>query len=494
MASELKKKAVKSVAWVSIGQVARQLMSLVVTGVLARLLMPEAFGLVGMAAVFLAVMETFQELGLSSAVIQRQDVTEEQLSTVFSITIICGIAIAAVVAVASPLIAAFYHKPELAPITRLMGLSFFITSFLHIPQALLKKALHFRTLVLIQIGVGLGSSAVSVILAFLGLGVYALVWGNLVNDLLLVAAVWAAVGWRPTVMPRLASAWKLIAFGGNFTGAGVCYYIRSSADSLLIGRFVGATALGIYGMAYRIMLLPMRRVTWSLSQIAFPIFSVVQDDKDRVARGYLQMAHIVALVTFPAMAGLVIVAPEAVRVVLGEKWMRAAFLIQVLALIGALQAVSAPVSNVLRSQGRPDLQFGYEAFAAVVAVVGFLVGLRWDVEGIAVSYSVTQVLVTPILLHLGFRLVGLSFRAFFAALRGPAFATLAMALSVLLYREYGLKVAGLGPLWLLGSEMVIGVTVYALVLLLIAPGTYTDLISLVNVLIGKTKSEAVPAA
>lgn len=482
MVSELKQKAVKGAGWLGAGQVVSQVISLGVTAVLARLLLPEAFGLVGMVVVFTALLEMFQDLGLTSAVIQRQDVTEEQLSTVFVITVATGALLAGLTAAVGPLIAAFYSEPELATVAKLMGLGFLIQSFVHVHAALLRKALRFRKLVLIRIGSAVCGGAVGITSALLGFGVYALVFGGLARELVFSAVMWATVSWRPSAKFRLRSVGSLLRFGGNVTGAGVFVYLRWNAANLLVGRFLGAGALGIYALAQRIMFLPLRRVSVQLSQVAFPAFSSVQHDRPRVARGYLQMARMVAFIVFPAMGGLLLVAPEAVRVVLGEKWLRAVFLIQVLAVPGALQCISGPLTHVLRSQGRAKLHFHYEIFATALTLAALVMGLRWGIEGVAACYSVSQVLLSPIMCYLAARLVGMTFRDFWRALRAPLLGMVTMAVVVLAYRVSAIRVAHLSMLPLLCSEVALGIAVYVGALRLFAPAIYVDTLGLLKLL------------
>ncbi len=487
MVSELKQRAVKSIGWVAVEQVAVQLIALAIKIVLAHLLAPEAFGLIAMVSVYTAFLELFQELGLTSAVIQRKDVSEEQLSTVFLITLALGAALSGLTAAGAPLVAGFYGEAKLAPVTMLLGLTFFVQSFVHVHEALLRKALRFRMLALVRIGCHLAGGVVAVGMAAAGLGVYALVGQALSAELGRTVVVWLASPWRPRARPRLGSAVPLVSFGASVTGASVMEYVSRNADYLLIGRFLGKGPVGIYSMAYTIMLAPLRRISAQLSRVAFPAFSQVQHDRPRVARGFLQMAGVIALAAFPAMAGLMIVAPEAVRVVLGERWLRAAFLIQVLAPAGALQAISGPLTHVFRAQGRADLHLRYEAAATAVTVAAFAVGLRWKLEGVAVCYAISQVLLCPAKCWLAFRLIDARLLSLWRAVRGPACAAALMAAVVLGYRAFatrGLELPGYG---LLVTEVPLGVAAYGAALYLVSPGTYAELLSLGRVLLARMR-------
>ncbi|MCK4374051.1 MAG: lipopolysaccharide biosynthesis protein, partial [Candidatus Brocadiae bacterium] len=395
---------------------------------------------------------------------------------------ILGAVLAGLTALGSPLIAAFYGKPELATIAKLLGLSFFISSFVHVPAALLRKALDFRKLVLIGICCRLVGGAVGITLAFLGFGVYALVYQGLSRALLYSIAVWFAVGWRPRWTFRLKSVTGMVRFGANLTGAGFLAYLACNMDYLLIGRFLGAAALGVYTIAYQIMLLPLRRVSSQLARVAFPAFSSVQQDKGRVRRGYLQMTSIIALASFPAMMGLLVVAPEAVPVLLGEKWLRSIVLIQVLALSGALQSVTGTAGSLYRSQGRTDVQFRLELLTTPVVRAAFVIGLRWNVEGVAVCYTISQLIVIPVKCHFAFKLVGLSFREMYRALRGPLLASVSMAALVVSYRLLAIWLLGPSTPVLLCSEIALGVAAYAAALAAVEPTAYAQFFGVLKLL------------
>ncbi len=466
MTSDLKKKAVRGAGWLGVGQLASQIMSMTITVLLARLLSPQAFGLVGMVAVFTAFLELFQELGLSSAIIQKKDPTEEQLSTVFYINLACGAALSLITVAASPLIARFYNEPELKRIASLMGLTFFIYSFAHVQGALVRKDLDFGKFVLTRIASRLVGSGLAIYLALKGYGVYALVWQNLCTAALFSATLWAIVGWRPRARPRLKSAGKMIGFGANITGSAFLDYLNKNADYLLVGRFIGAGALGVYTIAYQIMLLPIRRVSSQLSQVAFPTFSAVQDDLPRLRRGYLQMIHLIGLACMPAMIGLLIVAPEAVSVVLGTKWTDVAPVLRILAVPGIIASFSGTVSPLFRSQGRPDIHLRFGLISTPLRLISLSLGLWWGarqgrgVQGVAFGYALSVYLLTPAYIWLGYSLIKLRWRSFFSAVRGPLFATAAMGSAVVSYRAFIMGLTSTGRPLLLWSEIPVGAAVY----------------------------------
>lgn len=474
MPSELKKKAVRGAGWLTLGQFANQGMSLVVTGILARLLTPEAFGLVGMVVVFTAFLEMFQELGLSSAVIQKQDSTEEQLSTVFFITVALGALLAALTAAVSPAVAWFYDEPELKTVTTLLGLNFFLNSVVHVPAALLRRELSFGRLVLIGLAANILSAGIAVSLAFGGAGVYALVAKTLSFTLVDGLLVWIVSGWRPRGKPRLKAVRQMFGFGANITASGFLVYVVQNADYLLIGRLLGKGALGYYTLAYRIMRLPMRRLTAQISRVAFPAFSAVQNDIARVRRGFLELTRIIAVMSFPAMCGLILVAPEAIPVLLGEEWRPVIFLVQVLALAGAVSSVTSGSTHLFRSQGRPEILLRFHLVYTPLMVAGFAVGTHWGVRGVAVAYSVLHCALSPVPIILAARLIKLSLRDYIMALRAPIIASAVMMVAVGGFRMIALDVLEVGRAPLLLAEIGLGVVTYLAAMAVVGRTVYAQ--------------------
>lgn len=480
MSSDLKGKAVRGVGWLAFGQAARQITGLVVTAVLARLVLPEAFGLVGMVVALTGFLEVFQEVGLGAAVVQRQDITEEQLSTVFFITVACGLALTAIAAALSPLVAAFYGRPELRHLTMLLGLNFFMVSLMGVHSSLLRKAMDFRTLTLIGVSISVLSGVVGVIMAYMGMGVYALVGQTLVREFLTVATTWAIVRWYPKVRPRLGSVKELMTFGANVTGLEVLYYLQKSMDMVLIGRFLGAALLGIYTMATSVLIMPVRRVTSVLTQVAFPTFSAIQGDLPRIRRGFMQMLSVVSSASMPMMAGILVVAPEAVAVLLGPRWQRAAFLMRVLAVIGVLESLAALVSPIFKSLGKVRLQLCLSTVTTTLILCSYLIGIRWEIEGIVIAYAICRVVTLPLVCGFAFRLIGLSVHDFFRSVRGALGCALAMTLVVLAYRYVAMRFLAVPALPLLITEISLGVVAYAAAIRILVPEKYAEAVAMLK--------------
>ncbi len=495
MADDLKQRTVRGVAWIGAGQLYGQFLQLVVFGTLTRLMAETEFGLLVAVGAFTAFMEIFQELGLTLAVIQRKDVTEEQLSTVFAVTVGLGAAIAALMAlVVAPLAVRCYGEPRLLTITALLGLPFLIGSAAQVPSALLRKRLAFSRVV----GVGIVSatigSAVGIWAAFQGFGVYALIIRSLTTGTLRTVGLCAVGGWVPTCMPRLRSALGLFRFGAFATASSLLGWLHNWADKILVGRYLGLSLLAYYHLAFRIMWLPMRKVTQHVTQVAFSAFSAVQDDKARVRRGFADMSKKLGLVSFPMLIGLFAVAPEAVKVFLGPKWDRdmAMLLIRIMAVPGCLVAVGESVWTIFRSQGRPDVQFKFDCVSTAVLIGAFIYGFRWGVVGVAASYGLARAVLSFPKCGLAFRLIGFKWRDYWAALRTPIFATLGMAAAVFGYRAYAHSFGATPWLLLFVAEITVGAIAYAGMIWLIDREVYYDAVRLAKLFIERRRGGTRP--
>jgi O-antigen/teichoic acid export membrane protein len=377
---------IRHISWTAFSQVARVGIQFVTGAILARLLTPADYGLVGLSAVFIGFAGLFASLGLGSAVIQRRNVTDDDLSFVFWTNIATGLLLTALTVAAAPLIAGFYEEPRLVELTRLSALGFLISGAGILPQALLQKGMAFQKLAIFEVGATIVASAVGIYLAVAGYGVYSLVLMGLLTQLQATCLRWFLVGWRPKFRMRSLVAKELLFFGGNLAGFGAINYWARNADNLIIGKFLGAVELGFYGRAYNAVLFPVNQVQEVLGPVLFSTFSGLQDQKGELRRLYLRACEAISLVAFPLMMGLLVTAGDFVQIVYGDKWVRVVPLVRVLAIAGFGNAVATTVGWIFTSLGRTDLMLRWGIFSTVVLVSAFLVGLKWGVMGVAIAY------------------------------------------------------------------------------------------------------------
>lgn len=388
----LRQKTFKGLFWSFLSQGGRQVSQIVITTILARLLSPNDFGILAMVTVFTNFAMIFSEMGVSSALVQKQDTHERHYYSAFWLNILVGIGLMLIFMAASPLIAWFYKKPELKPILCVVAINFLFSSFTIIQQAILTKEMDFKSLAIRDIIAVVLAGTIGIILAYHGFGVWSLVYQLISFTLINALLLWILSPWRPRFEFAVSDIKDILHFSANLTGFNVLNYFSRNIDQLLIGKFLGTEALGYYSLAYKIMLYPLQNISWVISKVMFPAFSKIQGDLEKVRINYLKMVKAISLVTFPLMAWLFSVAPELVTVFLGEKWKPIIFLIRIFCFCGIIQSIHTTCGGLLLSQGKPEIHLRLGFFSAVLNTIAISIGLQWGVGGVATCYLIIQVL------------------------------------------------------------------------------------------------------
>lgn len=413
----LRKKTISGLFWSVLSQGGKQVSQFVITAILARLLSPADFGLVAMATVFTGFAMIFGELGISSALIQKQDLDEDHWSSAFWLNLLVGFFLAIIFYFSAPFIALFYKKPELVSILQVLSINFILVSFTIIQQTILTKEMNFRSLMVRDILAVIVSGFLGIVLAFRGWGVWSLIVQTLTFSIVNGVLLWILSKWRPRfVFSRLAIR-DIFHFSANVTGFQIINYFGRNIDQLLIGKFLGTQALGYYSLAYKLMLLPLQNISWMITRVMFPAFSLIQNDITKLRVNYLKMIKYIAVITIPLMLGLFFIAKDLVLVFYGPKWLLTVSLIQVLVFCGMVQSIGTTVGIIYQSLGRADIQFKFTLFVSVpTAVLSVLIGLRYGIVGVAIAYTLRTIMVTFISHIIANRLLLLSMREFLGSL------------------------------------------------------------------------------
>lgn len=370
------------------------------TAVLARLLSPSDFGLIGMATVVVGFAAMFKDAGLSMATVQRDQITREQISTLFWVNVMLNIILAACVLASAPLVALFYRREELAGITAALSLSFVISGFMIQHQALLRRHMHFFALATIAIAAQVANLGTSVALAALGWGYWSLVGGAIALSLAGTTLTWVLCPWRPSRPRRRTGARDMLRFGGQLTGFNVLNYFSRNMDNVLIGRVLGAQALGYYNKAYHLMTQPLAQINAPVSAVAVPALSRLLHDPLRYRAFYTRMLSSITTVTTPIIVFLAVYSEEVVRIVLGDRWLSVAPIFTILAFAGFWQPATNTTGWLFVSQDRTRQMLYWGVFSSVVVVTSFVVGLSWGVIGVAAAYAVASVcLQVPLIIY-----------------------------------------------------------------------------------------------
>jgi O-antigen/teichoic acid export membrane protein len=432
--AELGGLVVRGVGWMMASQVAVQALGFVTTIVVARFLGPREVGLATEALVFSSLGLVIVDFGFGSAVIQRATLTEADKSTAFWAGMGLGVTLTlAGVALSWP-IASVYGEPRVQPLFAVLSLTFLFTAPGIVQAALLTRELHFRSLEIRTIAATAVSCAAGIALAVLDFGAWAIIVQTLVISGVSTALLWRAASWRPSATFSAASLRSMARYTTHVFGTKAVAWGSVNVDNFLIGRFLGPTALGAYAIAFSVMLTPVVRIANPLLQVFFPAFSKVRAP-DRIAVLWLRATRMLALVTVPAMLGLIAVGPDFVDAIFGEEWHAAVAVIQILAVAGLLQALTALNAGILQTLDRTRTLFRFTVVLSITTIAAVAAGLPFGIDGVATGYLIVTATLQPIFILLTARALGISLRTWLRSVAGVLQAGIGMLAVVLAARE-----------------------------------------------------------
>ena len=370
-------------------QVVKVVVQLGTIVILGRLLDPHAFGLIAMVAVVLTFVDAFKDLGLSTATIQRNDISHSDVSTLFWVNASLGIVAALIVFAAAPLLSWFYGESELTGITRWLCVGFVLGGLSTQHLALLRRQMKFSALAFIQVGAEVAGMCAAIFAAYEGAGYWALVVQRIVWALLIFAGTWGFCGWRPGLPGSIAKVKDLLGFGGNVTLSNLINYSTQNLDQVLIGWYWGASPLGLYDRAHRLLLVPINNLNTPLFAVAMPALSRLAGDAVRYRRAYLMMIEKLIMITMPGAALLIALPDVVVQVLFGDKWLDAAPILGWLAIAALYQPVSYTCSWLLMSQNRTNEMPTLGLIGSCVTVAAIVSGLPFGAVGVAAAYALS---------------------------------------------------------------------------------------------------------
>ena len=447
--------------------------------VLARLLTPDEFGVFAIALVVSMLLDQMKDFGTGAAIIQRDSVDDKLLNSVFYLNLALGAVLAVGMYLTAEPVASLLGNPRAAPVLQVFAAVTLVTSLGQIHFSLLRRDLRFFDIA-VMTSVGATTNAlISVGAALLGLGYWAPVLGVVVGAVVGMIMVWMYDRWRPSLTFSLTSLRSIWSYSVHLFGSNIIFMLFNQLDKLIISRFLGSAPLGVYTLAQRTVTSPMAAVSSVVAEVSFPVFSRLQDDHTTLRNGFLRATRVVALVTFPAMAGLAVLADPAVRVVFGAQWLDLIPVIWLLAPTAAIQSLTAYSSQLTLATGRSKLLYRMGLINLIVIGVLELVAVRWGLVGVAAAFAVGTLLLAPMWLVVSFRTIGLSLRAYLRGLVPHLWITAAMAAATWV-AAYGVGQAG-GPVWLeLMVGVLVGVAMYALLVFRVRPPALTDALAVLS--------------
>jgi O-antigen/teichoic acid export membrane protein len=383
----LEKQVISGLKWSAAAKLLTQVIAWAVTLLVIRLLVPGDYGLMAMSAVVISIFAGVAELGFGASLVQARDPTRDDFARVGGALIILNAACVVLVCVTAPGVARLFDQPRLELVLQVASAQFLLSAFAAIPEALAYRQLRFKWLAATDIVAGLGASALTLVLALKGAGVWALVISNLVGYLIrtLMLAVGGGVV-RPTF--RLRGIGQFVRFGGAWSGARFVWQLTYQSDVIVAGRFLSQEAVGIYSVAVQLANLPLGKVMGLVNRVAFPAIARLQGDMSRIKGSLLDSTRLLALAVIPMLWGISAVAEEFVDVALGAKWHSVILPLQLIALATPLRMFSTLFATAVSSIGRADIELVNTLVSLATSVVAFVVGVQWGIRGLAIAYVV----------------------------------------------------------------------------------------------------------
>ena len=478
-APQLRTRVSTGLAWSGGARITQQGLQFAFSVILARLLSPPDYGLMAMALVFTGVAGVIAEFGFSSALVQKAKLDERDADTVFWISLGSGVLLATVVSLSAPLLASFYAKPTLRAIFPVVSLTFVFSGAGNVAYALLQREMNFRAIAWCDTIAFVGAALLGIGLAAAGAGVWALVTQAVFTPLALGIARCISAKWFPRFRFSVEAVKSMTAFTANLYAFNFVNYWARNGDNLLIGKFFGASSLGVYNRAYALMLLPITQINSVVSQVAFPTLASLQHDKARVANLYCRALGMVTLIAFPVMSGMACVATPFILVLYGSKWAGVAPLLQILAVVGMIQVVVNSMGWIFLSQGRTDLLFRYGVIFSVAVVGSFLVGVRLgSPRALALSYGLANLICFLPWLYAASKVASTSIWQIVSSFTAPLASSFIMAGCV--WGTARILPLGMPPVELLIIETAVGAAVYIVLVLAMKPESLGELKRLIR--------------
>lgn len=432
----LKRSSIKNGALTLFSQLITVIIQITSLLVLSRLLSPTDFGLMAMVTAITAFMGLFRDMGLSTAAIQKKDLSHAQMTMLFWLNVAMGFILMLLTMLAAPLIAAFYQREELQPVIILLATTFLISSLSAQHSALMQRELRFKPKVIADIVGALITLFVAVTLALNDFGFWALAYGSVLGALVTTLMYFQGAKFKPGFPKRVVGVRNLIGFGANVTLFELFNYFHRNLDKILIGRVWGAITLGLYDRAYQMMMLPITSLRKPINAVAFPVLSKLQDKPNDFKHYYQNISLVLAFLSMPLMAFLTVNADIVVKVALGPQWQNVTTIFMLLGVSGFIQPVASLRGLVLLSLGQSKKYLAWGIINALVMMLSFILGVSDGAEQVALYYALANyLLLYPSLIYF-FKGTPITAKDFFVSIKIPFFASIISGLCIYILNYY----------------------------------------------------------
>lgn len=416
---DLRSKSIKGGASTIFAQLISFALNIGSTVLLARLLLPEDYGLVAMVTSFTGFVLMFKDLGLTQAVIQREEINHNEVSMVFWVNVYVSLALALVVIATGPILVWFYNEPRLMLISFAYALVAILGGLSAQHSALLNRQMKFQILSRITIISSLLSLLVGLLLAYLGYGYWAVVAISVVSTFVQAVLLWFFCSWRPSFKRITKEVKSYLQFGAGVTGFNMVNYFSRNLDNILIGKFIGAGPLGLYSKAYQLLMLPISQLRDPLNAVGTPALSSLVKDPDKYRKYYNEYVFLLSFFSMPIVVFLFVCAHPLILLILGENWASAAEIFQLLAITALIQPIASTRGMVMLTSGLSTRYFWWGVYNAIAVIIAFSVGVRWGISGIAIAYAIANYVILFPSLQYCFKSTPVSVAQFFKSAGFP---------------------------------------------------------------------------
>lgn len=471
-------KVSSSLRWMAGMRAVGQVFTWASTLIVIRILSPEDYGLMAMATIVVAFLDNINEMGLASAIVQRKDLQKRLVEQIFGLLLLFNAVIYILLYAGAPYIAEFFNDDRLTLIVRVLGLQVIITAFLIVPDSIMTRNMDFRRVSLIEFFSLVSASLTTLLFAYFGYGVWALIYGNLMAAFArTVATIYVS---RYFCMPRFnfSGIGSALNFGGLVTIHRMLYYYYVQVDIFIIGKVLGKELLGYFAVAAQLASLPMEKFSAILNEVGFSAFSQIQDNRRQINEHLCKALRILGLIAFPVFFGISCVAPELILVFLGEKWQPAAMPLQILSVVMALKMMNI-TDPVLFALGRPDVGVKVLLIGCVLMTIGCLIGVQWGLLGASLAWLIVYPIHFYITLIMALPVIGMSIGRYIGAFITPVIFSGIMYIAVIIARE-ALSPLLLHPILQLIMLIGIGALTYSLLVILFQRKVLFELLSMVR--------------
>lgn len=405
----MKEKTINALFWSFVDTVAGQGINLVVGIMLARLLMPREFGLIGMVLVFFALSEAFINSGFSSALIRKKDCTQTDYSTVFFFNLFAGLLFFGILFIGAPYISSFFNEPQLTAIVRILGLVLIIDSLTLIQRTILTRNLDFKTQARVSFIASAGSGVIAVAMAFQGMGVWSLVAQRLSREAIYSSLLYLWNSWKPQLVFSMKSFRELFGFGSKLLVSSLIDNFYNNVYYLLIGKYFSASQLGFFTKADEYNRLPAHNISGIVQRVSYPVLCSVQEQNERLVAVYRKFIRYTMFITFFLMLALAAMAEPMIISLIGEKWRESVVYFRMLCFVGMFYPLHVLNLNIIQVKGRSDLFLKLEIIKKITAVPAIVLGVIFGIKVMIVGMMVNTLLDFYLNNHWSRKMIGYSF-------------------------------------------------------------------------------------